>query len=247
MTVYDFTGSDEELQTLAENLAAYGIRVRTATTNLDFPSDVAVLHQNGDVLDAFDVERIQAATDFERPLDDEQLERHGVIDTLSQDVTLKTALTVPEMVRVSREFERRAVREGAGTIHAGFQHLSQIGTSDRTMELYRSLATTGVDAYVYGRPDLDLGQVPFTVVEDTEAALERYWFLLYDGAGNPDRKAALVSEEIPNDEKGSEEAVRPVGDRRYRSYFTTNPDTVDELFRLARDEDVLATSATADS
>jgi hypothetical protein len=150
MTVDAFSGPTENLQALAERLAANGIRVQTATTDRDSPSDVAVHRRNGDVLDAFAVTELLSGTDFERPLDQAQLERHSVIDELSRDVTLKAALTVPEQVRVSREFERRAVREVSGTLYAGFQHLSQLASSSRTPELYRTLAgTTDVDIYVW--------------------------------------------------------------------------------------------------
>jgi len=143
------------------------------------------------------------------------------------------------MVRISREYERRAFREGGGTLHAGFQHLSQIAASDRTMEMYTALANVGVDVTVCGRPNTTLGDVPFTVVEDTEGELEPYWYLLYDGNGDPNRTAALIAEARPT--PGSEADATngtPVtrSGRQYDACFTTDPETVDTLFDRASEE-----------
>lgn len=239
VTVYDYSGTPEQLAALEELLHGYGAHLETANTDGTGPANIAVLHQEGSVLGACAVDSVLAQADFERGFESESQPGAELLTELSGEVRVKPALTITEMVRLSRDFERRALREGSGELHAGFQQLSQIAHSDRTVEMYTALSEEGVDVSVYGAPDVPLEDVPFTVVEDEDGELEHHWFLLYDGDGNPDRKAALVSEEC-HAEDGSvvpsvaDAADRPAGD--YDSYFTTDPATVDELFELAGDE-----------
>jgi len=239
VTVYDYSGTPEQLAALEELVHGYGANLETADTDGSGPSDLAVLHEDGSVIDACAVDSLLAQTDFERGFESESQPGGELLAELSSEVRVKPALTITEMVRLSRDFERQALREGSGELHAGFQHLSQIANSAQTVEMYTALADEGVDVFVYGAPDVSLEDVPFTVVEDEDGELERHWFLLYDGDGNPDRKAALVSEECPTEDGSlvspvAESADRSAGD--YDSYFTTDPATVDELFDLAGDE-----------
>ena len=239
VTVYDYSGTAEQLAELEALLHGYGTHLETADTDGSGPADIAVLHQNGSVLDACAVDSLLARIDFERGFESASQPGSELLAELSGEVRVKPALTITEMVRLSRDFERQALREGAGELHAGFQQLSQIANSDRTVEMYTALAEAGVDASVYGAPDATLEDIPFTVVEDELGELERHWFLLYDGDGNPDRKAALVSEECPTEDGSLVSTVADATDQTagdYDSYFTTDPATVDELFELARDE-----------
>lgn len=237
LTVYGFEGSEEQLGTLAAWLDGYGVHLRTVETDGSEPGNVAVLHRDGEVFGACTVDRLLARAEVG---DEVGGGREPVPDLLSQlptEVTVKRALSVTEMVRVSRNYERRALREGAGTLHAGFQQLSSVAASERTVETYAALVEAGVDVYVYGYPDTELTDAPFTVVEDPERELERYWFLLYDGGGNPHRTAALVSEECGTEEPTREDvesAGEPAGN--YDSYFTTDPGVVEDLFDLAAAE-----------
>lgn len=240
LTLYDYTGPDERLRELSQWLGGHGIDVRTANTTDATLDDVAVLHRDGTVLGACVADDLLSRLAFEGAIEDgEAPPVPESVASLPSDVTVQPARTVEEMVRVSREYERRALREGAGELHAGFQRLSALAGSTRTMEVYRALANEGVDVRVYGYPDATLHDVPFTVVADDDREVARYWFLLYDGNGNPRRKAALVSEERPTDgdRLGSPapdaRTERPAG--TYDSFFTTDPNTVDELFELARD------------
>jgi hypothetical protein len=239
VTVYDYSGTPEQLAALEELLHGYGARLETADTDSSVPADIAVFHQEGSVLGACGVDSLLAQTDFERVFESESQPDTELLAALSSEVRVKPALTVTEMIRISRDFERRALREGSGELHAGFQQLSQIANSDRTVEMYTALADEGVDVSVYGVPDVSLDDVPFAVVEDEHGELEQHWFLLYDGDGNPDRKAALVSEECPTEDGSLVPTVEASADRlagEYDSYFTTDPATVDELFELAGDE-----------
>lgn len=237
LTVYGFSGSDEQREMLAEWLGGHGVHLQTVETDGSGPGNVAVLHRDTEVLGACTLDQLLARADVGADIGDE---REPALDILSQfpaEVVVKRGLSVTEMVRVSRDYERRALREGAGTLHAGFQQLSQIAGSERTMETYAALVDAGVDVYVYGYPDARVEDAPFTVVEDRQQELERYWFLLYDGGGNPHRTAALVSEECVTERPAGSAAGAPGGTGgSYDSYFTTDPEVVADLFDLA-DED----------
>lgn len=235
LTLYDYTGTEEQLRELSQWLSGYGIDVTTVATNGAPLDNVAVLHREGTVIGACAGEEFLSRLSFERAITDgEEPPVPEMVASLSPDVTVQPTQSVEEMVRVSREFERRALREGGGELHAGFQGLSQIANSERTMEMYKTLANKGLNVYVYGYPDTTLNAVPFTVIEDDKRELVQHWFLLYDGNDNPQRKAALVSEETQAASAGpSAESTRP--ESVYDSFFTTDPETVDELFTLARD------------
>ena len=246
LTVYGFAGSEERLAELAGWLDGYGVHLQTVETDGSGPGNVAVLHRDSEVLGACTVEALLTRADIGAETGDD---REPALDILSQfpaEVVVKRGLSVTEMVRVSRDYERRALREGAGTLHAGFQQLSQIAASEQTMETYAALVDAGVEVYVYGYPDTTFEDPPFTVVEDRQRELERYWFLLYDGGGNPHRTAALVSEECATDESSRDATGTPEGPGgSYDSYFTTAPGVVTDLFDLADEEhgDLLRLSA----
>lgn len=240
VTIYDFTGGEQTRVQLREWLGNFGVTTRTAETDRGEPTDVAVLHRAGEVLAAANVAALEERMEFEA-LDSptETPPKPDLLAALDTELAIKPSLSVMEMVRISREFERRALRERAGTLHAGFQQLSQIADSRRTMETYTELADRGVDVTVYGYPDTSIEDVPFTVVEDPDRAFERHWFLLYDGNGNPNRTAALVSEERRRTDEGAfaeerDSAAAPAGE--YDSYFTVDPATVDRLFEIAQRE-----------
>jgi hypothetical protein len=244
LTIYDYAGTEEQLDELSQWLAGYGIDVETVATRETPLEGAAVLHREGTVLGASAGDELLSRLSFEAALGDgEEPPVPEMVASLSPEVTVQPTRTVDEMVRVSREFERRALREGAGELHAGFQYLSRIATSERTMEMYRTLASEGVHARVYGYPDTTLDAEPFRVVEDTHRELEHHWFLLYDGDDNPRRKAALVAEERPEESRPEEsrpEASESEGETDelagiYDSFFTTDPETVDDLFTLARE------------
>ena len=249
LTIYDYAGTEGQLDELSQWLAGHGIDVETAATRETPLEGVAVLHTEETVLGASAGDELLSRLSFEAAFGDgEEPPVPEMVASLSPEVTVQPARTVAEMVRISREFERRALREGAGELHAGFQYLSRIANSERTMEMYRTLAREGVQVRVYGYPDTTLDAEPFTVVEDTDRELEHHWFLLYDGADNPRRTAALVAEERPEESRAEEsraEESRPEASGSegetdelagiYDSFSTTDSEVVDDLFTLARE------------
>ena len=224
LTVYNHDGTEERLETIGAELAGSGVAVRTDTTGRGEPANLGVFHHGDEVYGAVSVDdRWPTEVDFESLLAGGEVEDLPGLPILpSERITVSPETTRQRMVGISRHFERLALREAGGQLLAGFQDLSVIENSERTRSVYERLAGAGVDVRVYGYPDADVGSPPFEVVEDTGEQFRDHWFLLYDGNGNDERKAALVSEE-------HEPAL-------YDSFWTVDPDIVDDLFALAREE-----------
>lgn len=222
LTVYNADQSDGALDELGARLAGEGIALRTDETAAGTPRNVGVFHRDDEVLDAVSVDDLCGGeTDFETLLRGESVSRPGTFRE-GEGVSVSPETTRQRMLGISRRFERRALSQGEGKLHAGFQNLSVIEESERTRSVYERLAGTNLDVTVYGYPDADIRDVPYTVVADDDGVFREFWFLLYDGGGNDDRKAALVSRE-------QEPSL-------YDSFWTVDPETVDELFGLAREE-----------
>jgi hypothetical protein len=222
LTVYDYEGSEERLETLRAHLSGYGVAVRTAVTDRGEPPNVCVFHRGDDLLGAVDLDRLLPADSIERAFAGEGAFDPDVLpfDT-DADVTVSPGTEHGQMVDISRQFERRALEHGDGWLRAGFQTLSALAESERTRSVYRRLAAAGVDVTAIGYPDADLNGEPFEVVDDADGQLRDYWFLLYDG-GTADAKAALVAEHL--------------GPSEYEAFRTVDPETVDDLVALAREE-----------
>ncbi len=224
LTVYNYDGTDEDLEAIAATLSGSGVAVTTDTTGQGNPANLGVFHRGDEVFEAVSVDDGWASkTDFEALLADGGPDRRATLPVLPGDgVAVSPETSRQRMVRMSRTFERRALREGGGRLVSGFQTLSTLSDSERTRSVYTRLAEAGVDVTVCGTPDAAVGEMPFDVFEDTDGRFEEYWFLLYDGNGTNERKATLVSEE-------QEPAM-------YDSFWTDDPDTVDELLALAQAE-----------
>lgn len=94
------------------------------------------------------------------------------------------------MILASREVEERAWRVGSGQLYAGFQRLSRLRPQ---WPVYEAL-TDSVDVRVYGVRDWEPpGEITTDVADDEE--VRKSWFVVYDGDGHDERKAALVAEE----------------------------------------------------
>lgn len=224
LTVYNYEGTEEQLEAIAASLSGSGVAVTTDTTGRETPSNLGVFHREDEVLGALTIDdRWAADADFEALLSDGgDRQRASPLVLPGDGLTVSPETSREQMIGMSRTFERRALREGGGRLVSGFQTLSTLSESGRTRSVYTRLADAGVDVTVCGTPDVTLESPPFDVFEDTDERFSEYWFLLYDGGGNDGRKAVLVSEE-------QEPAM-------YDSFWTDDPDTVDELFALARAE-----------
>ena len=220
LTVYNYEGSDEDLETLAASFSSSGVAVTTDTPQGDTPANLGVFHRGDDVFGAVSLDEQVAPTDFGAVLAGEQSHDRSAIPELPGDsLTVSPETSRERMVGISRTFERRALREGGGRLIAGFQTLSTLAGSERTRSVYERLADANVDVTVCGYPDVQLDETPeFDIFADTDERFREYWFLLYDGNGTDERKAALVSKEADPS--------------LYDSFWTSDPDTVDELFTV---------------
>ncbi|WP_254534910.1 DICT sensory domain-containing protein [Halomarina litorea] len=102
-----------------------------------------------------------------------------------------------QMLFTCREIEERAYRIGHGTLHVGFQ---REGAFEAQREVYEALLTRGVtvDAYMGSLGSEAVGRLEHPNLSyhvDPVPELSNYWFLAYDGGGEPYQKCALVAEE----------------------------------------------------
>jgi hypothetical protein len=108
-----------------------------------------------------------------------------------------------QLLATSREIEDRAWRAGRGTLRVGFQSRASF---ELQLAFYRRLgADTDLDVHVYGSPDWIRERPPIEAVTLHEApeGLAAYWFLAFDGGGEPENACALVAEEwYPDDYRG---------------------------------------------
>lgn len=223
LTVYNYEGSDERLETLAGAFSGSGVAVTTDTTGRGRPTNLGVLHRGDEVFGARSVDEWEADDDFTAAFAGGSDTDRAEIPSLPTDgMSVSPETSRQRMVGISRTFERRALRERSGRLVSGFQNVSAITDSEETVSVYNRLANSGVTVTVCGYPDASLDSPPFEIFEDTDEKFREYWFLLYDGNGNDSRKAALVSREH---EPGL-----------YDSFWTDNPETVDELFALGTAE-----------
>ncbi|WP_158855140.1 DICT sensory domain-containing protein [Halorhabdus sp. CUG00001] len=121
------------------------------------------------------------------------------------------------LIHISRHIESLALETDDGTLHSSFQQLSRIRDERGTEATYRTLAASDVDTHVYGIGGWESPSFAddLTVHAGDSKELQTSWFVVHDGGGNDDRKAALVAEEI--------------GSNEYRGYWTFEPQLVDEI------------------
>lgn len=102
-----------------------------------------------------------------------------------------------QMLFTSREIEERAYRIGRGSLYVGFQ---REGAFEAQHEVYEALLTRGITVSAYmgslGPAEVSRLEHPnLTYHVEPVGDLTDYWFLAYDGGGEPFQKCALVAEE----------------------------------------------------
>lgn len=118
------------------------------------------------------------------------------------------------LIHISRHVERLALETGSGVLHSGFQYLSRIHDERGTDKAYDQLSDTDVDVHVYGVPDWNHAPQEL-YVHPGEDELARAWFVVHDGNGADERKAALVCLET--------------GPNEYDGFWTFRPSIVDDV------------------
>lgn len=174
------------------------VDVRSASLDVADPSGVGLLHRGADLLAADPVAPLLATAEGIEPSPSVPQTGLGVVDRATRALYSIETDRRPELVRTSRLVETMAGRAGGGVVHAGFQRLSRLANDADTLRVYRQLSASGLDVHLYGQPDATLPD-GFTVHGAPSAELEATWFVAFDGAGDPDRMAALLAEETePN-------------------------------------------------
>jgi len=148
-------------------------------------------------------------SDDRQPWASGQSEVAAVFDFL--DDAVFSSLDRRQLLAASREIEERAWRAAAGRLYTGFQTESAFAAQ---AEVYDRLADRGelsVRCFARGEGTRQGSRLRLV---DREAVGD-YWFVVYDGGGDDDRKCALVAEQ-----RGSDE---------YTGFWTYDPETVDDL------------------
>jgi DICT domain-containing protein len=127
------------------------------------------------------------------------------------DGTTFTSYDRRQMTMASREIEDRAWRANDGQLHSGFQQLSNVAKERTT---YDRLAASDIDVHVYGNPDAEVEDAPFSVHGWDDEELSAMWFVLFNGGGNREQSSALLAEER--------------GHGGFYGFWTYDPDLVDQ-------------------
>lgn len=146
-------------------------------------------------------------------LGDSSVDTADLFDFL--DNTVFTAYDRAQMLATSREIENRAWRRGNGRLYVGFQRSAAFETQ---LPVYGRLVREcdlEVRVFVADERDeaVDAGE---EVVSDAGSEIGRFWFVLFDGGGDPMDACGLVAvEHDPG---------------RYRGFWTYDPERVEALF-----------------
>lgn len=198
LTVANYDGPDEILAEIREYMDRLNVSVQTATLSTDQPANVVLLHRGEDVLAATPVAELHNAIGLEALEADAELTA-GVSPAVLEYVH-RSEYAVEnggklEMVKISRLIETRALETQAGALHTGFQRIDRVADELGTQQLYENIAAAGVDVHLYGKAGSVPNEELYTLHTGDDPELAESWFVVHDGAGEPARKAALVSEE----------------------------------------------------
>lgn len=163
------------------------------------------------VLHLDDVEAFTERATGTEPTPDRK-ERYEEFLSALADTTF-SSLNRSHLMAATREFEDRAYRVGDGTLHAGFQHLSNF---ENQLTPYRRLGENGIEVHVYGTPDWSPPNVEGVVVHPIDnVEISESWFVAFDGGGDDGQKCALLA-----DQRGNE---------TFHGFWTYEPTIVDSL------------------
>ncbi|ACV12520.1 putative sensor protein [Halorhabdus utahensis DSM 12940] len=204
---------------IVEDLRVYfqsqNVRIEGETTASGAPANVAVLSDRESVLSIEAVSTLRELLENVPPGTDAigiaDGEYESILGHLKE--TTFTSYDSEQMLYATREIEDRARRVRAGTIHAGFQRLSEL-VEQRS--IYADLAARGLDVHAYGVPDTtppDIEGATIHAVENDEIA--ETWFVAFDGGDEDSQKCALLAEER--------------GDGSFFGTWTYDPTIVDSI------------------
>jgi len=222
LTLCNHDAADGDADSLGSYFEARDVPVRTATLDTSAPRDVALLHRGDELVAATSVDALTDAIAVESTDAFDPDQRPDVLKALSDDAHGARGVDRAFLVEVSRIVEMRGYRTGGGRIDAGFQRLSNLWGDARASRIYDRLVDSGVDVHVYGISDVPTpGDAGVTVHDSVDEEIRDGWFVVHDGAGDDEGKAALVAEE------------RDPG--VYHGFWTRTPGRVDALGTYLRE------------
>lgn len=192
--------NDDVPETVLGDITSYfevqTVDLRRAATDDGHPRNFVVLHDAEEFLAATDLESLHRVVRPDSPLlnvsDPENVEYPDLLRQI--DETVFTNYGRERMVSASREIEASADRYG-GTLHAGFQGLSNLRPQYR---LYERLAEDGVDTHVYGEPNWDVSTDSHTVHAYDDPEITETWFVVLDAPADEHKRALLAEERSQN-------------------------------------------------
>jgi len=195
LTVCNYEGESEALGVIERYFDRHGVDVRQASLDVAQPSSVALLHHGDNLLASETVTALLGAIDIDSATDEgfKQRQTSDLLTNLEQSVFGAAAADKPLLIDVSHNVELLANRVGTGRLHAGFQQLSNLVDDEQASRIYERLAKSGVEVHVYGAPDTTTELSGVTVHEDDGEEMAESWFVVYDGGGNPNQRAALLA------------------------------------------------------
>lgn len=212
ITVY----SAEEPAWVADQFATRNVDVEHEPLPPGGPAGFVVVREEGEFVASIGLPELREVLEppIRRPWEPppESSGYRALFDLLED--TIFTAFDRRQLLAAAREVEDRAFRVGAGTLRVGFQRLSAMQSQ---VPVYEHLgAETSLSIHVYGRADWEPPAVPnVTVHEATTPEIGSFWFLAFDGGGNPAYACALLAEER-----------RP---QSFHGFWTYDPETVAEI------------------
>lgn len=198
LTVCNYDGDPETMAVIERYFDRHGVAVRQASLDVDHPRSVALLHHDDDLLGTESVTALRTAIDLDTSTSGDfgQRRTSDLLTNLERSVFGAAAADKRLLVDVSHTIELQAYRAGRGRLHAGFQRLSNLVDDEQAARIYERLSESGVDVHVYGVPDTVTNLSGVTVHEVETDEIRESWFVSYDGAGDPEQTAALLSVEI---------------------------------------------------
>ena len=218
LTLCNYSGDEGMLAELRDYFGRLNVDVRSTELGTEEPANVALLHRGPDVIATSPVADLRNAIRLEAIETDGDLT--AVVEPDVFEHVHRKEYTVQnggklQMVRIGRLIETRALERGAGTLHTGFQRLDRVQDELGTRDLYEGLAGTDVDIHLYGEPGAVPNAEQYTLHTAPDGELAEAWFVVYDGAGEDARKAAL--------------ATRETEPERYTGFWTYQPAIVDSI------------------
>lgn len=223
LTVFTAKEDEQLFGELAEFFEVQNITVRRGEVEEGGPQNFVVLHQEGDAVAVSTLQDVRdslflggSSPQFPGEL---RLTEGNAPDVLSS--LGNTTFTARDEDRyliagISHYIEEIAWRARGGTIHSGFGTLSALRDDAASYGIYTKLDEAGVDVHVYGESDAEFPDgTGFAIHSEDTEEVRQSRFVVFDGAGDPTDKAAMVATE---EERNS-----------YRGFWTFDGEFVDEI------------------